>query len=135
MPGLSPVNSKRTKPKEILILDPGTNRDRDWREVFVGFPICICANLNWHEKILLGEIDYLCMNEDKICNKSNKYFAHFLHVSSSSITKYISHLKRLEMIKEISFNGRERRLKVKDNLCDDLLNNLRLKTSSEEIKK
>lgn len=63
------------------------------------------------EQFLLSMIDSLDSGKPDYCYASNEYLATQLEVSASIISRYISNLKKLKFIEEISFTGRVRRLK------------------------
>lgn len=80
--------------------------DRDFKGIWIPKEIYLNKELNWTEKILFIEIDSL--DNDNGCFASNKYFAEFIGVSQTRISKSISHLKELGLIYQDGFNGRER---------------------------
>ena len=82
--------------------------ERDFKGIWVPKEIYINDQLNWTEKILFIEIDSL--DNNKGCFASNAYFADFIGVSETRISKSISHLKELNLIYQDAFNGRERTL-------------------------
>ena len=63
------------------------------------------------EQFLLSMIDSLDSGKPNYCYASNEYLAVQLEVSPSIISRYISNLKKLKFIEEVSFSGRVRRLK------------------------
>jgi uncharacterized phage protein (TIGR02220 family) len=83
--------------------------ERDFKGVWIPKEIYLNKELSWSEKILLVEIDSL--DNERGCFASNPYFAEFLGVSETRVSKMISKLKKLEYIRQESFNGRERILR------------------------
>tara|TARA_R100001163_G_C5066916_1_gene205631 strand:+ start:2096 stop:2746 length:651 start_codon:yes stop_codon:yes gene_type:complete len=89
------------------------NKDRNFLGVWIPKNIYLNKNLSWSEKILLVEIESLD-NEDG-CFASNDYFADFLGVTKTTVSISISKLKKLNFVKQVSFDGRKRVLKVVDS--------------------
>lgn len=71
-------------------------------------------DLSWSEKFLFGQIDKMCrvneQGDDEPCFASNKWFADKLKVTETSISIAISHLKKLNFIEQVGFDGRKRML-------------------------
>ena len=82
--------------------------NRNFQGVWIPKEIYLSQELNWTEKILLIEITSL--DNEEHCIASNKYFADFLGVNEFTISHAISKLKKLGYIKQIDFDGRQRRL-------------------------
>lgn len=87
--------------------------NRDFKGVWIPKEIWLNEELTLLEKIIFVEIDSLD-NEDH-CTAGNEYFATFCNCSESKVTKAIKKLKELNMIEEISFDGRHRKLRVVKN--------------------
>tara|TARA_R100001244_G_scaffold11860_2_gene14020 strand:+ start:1078 stop:1743 length:666 start_codon:yes stop_codon:yes gene_type:complete len=85
-------------------------RDRKFQGIWIPRNVYLNRDLTWIEKILLVEIDSLDKG-DKGCFASNDYFAEFLNVSKTHISKSINHLIELKFLRLHSFNGRTRILK------------------------
>ena len=83
--------------------------DRDFKGIWIPKEIWLNKELDVTEKALFAEIDSLDTNSH--CTASNEYFANFLGVSESTITRGITHLKKMGLI-ESDFNGRNRILRV-----------------------
>jgi hypothetical protein len=66
-------------------------------------------NIPKMEIVLLAEIDSLDGPDG--CIASNEYFAKFMGLSYKYISEMITNLKRIGLIKQVSFNGRKRVLK------------------------
>lgn len=84
---------------------------RNFKGIWIPKDIYLNDDLNWTEKILLIEIDSL--DDGNGCFASNKHFSGFLGVSERTITSTISNLKNKGFIKNISFNGRKRIIKIR----------------------
>lgn len=84
---------------------------RNFKGIWIPKDIYLNDDLNWTEKILLIEIDSL--DGGNGCFASNKHFSEFLGVSERTITSAISNLKNKGFIKNISFNGRKRIIKIR----------------------
>ena len=80
--------------------------NRDFKGVWIPKEVYLSKELSWTEKILLVEIDSLD-NEDG-CYSRNDYFASFLGVSESHVSRMVSKLKKLGLISVESFDGRTR---------------------------
>lgn len=85
-------------------------QDRDFKGVWFPKEIWLNKELDMIEKALLIEIDSL--DNEFHCIASNEYFAEFLGVSESKITRSIKKLKELGYIEEVGFDGRVRKLRV-----------------------
>jgi len=81
---------------------------REFKGIWIPKEIYLDNKLNWTDKILLIEIDSLSGN--KGCFASNAYFAKFLSVSETIVSKSISKLKKFGYIEQTSFDGRKRTL-------------------------
>ena len=84
--------------------------DRDFKGVWIPKEIRLSEDINIMCKILLVEIDSLSKTDDW-CYAWNNYFAKFLWISTTQVSKYISILKDKWYIKEVSFDWRRRILK------------------------
>ena len=87
--------------------------NRDFKGVWIPKEIWLNEELTLLEKVIFVEIDSLD-NEDH-CVAGNEYFANFCNCSESKVTKAIKKLKDLNMIEELSFDGRHRKLRVVKN--------------------
>lgn len=67
--------------------------------------------LNMQEQWLLAMIDSLDSGDPGYCFASNAYLAEKLQLSESRISFYITKLKRMNLIQEVGYDGRRRRLK------------------------
>ena len=115
--------------------------ERDFKGIWIPKEIWLNKELSMIEKVLLAEIDSL--DNESHCIAGNEYFAEFCNCSESAITKAIRHLKELDLVKELSFDGRHRKLRVvkftmQTNQIDDagssnlLSNNIDNNTSNKE---
>lgn len=84
--------------------------NRDFKGIWIPKQIYLNRELSWADKILLVEIDSL--DNEKGCFASNAYFAEFLNVSETAISKSISKLKKHGFVYQDSFDGRKRVLKT-----------------------
>jgi biotin operon repressor len=84
--------------------------ERDFKGIWIPKEVYLNKELNWTDKILLVEINSLD-NEDG-CFASNEYFAEFLDVSTTTISKSISKLISFGFMYIESFDGRKRVLKT-----------------------
>jgi biotin operon repressor len=62
------------------------------------------------EKVLWSMIHSYSKSENG-CFASNKYFAKEIGINEQTVQKYISNLKKLNLVEQVSFDGRIRRLK------------------------
>lgn len=83
--------------------------NRDFKGVWIPKEIYLDERLSATEKILLVEIDSLDNGKDG-CWASNSYFTQFCQCSEKTISRCISHLKELGLVKETTRNGRGRSL-------------------------
>lgn len=86
------------------------NNKRQFLGIWIPREIYLNTDLTWTDKILLVEIKSL--DNDKGCFASNDYFAEFLGCTTTTISTSISKLKKLNFIKQVSFDGRTRILKA-----------------------
>lgn len=109
--------------------DSVTGRRKYFSGVWIDKIIYLSNSLTWTEKLLLIEIDSLSISKNG-CDASNEYFASFFDKSVNTITKAISKLKSLNLIKLTKFDGRKRFLKTNDKIKETLS-----RLSEEEINK
>lgn len=83
--------------------------ERDFKGIWIPKDIWLNDKLDITEKAIFAEIDSL--DGDNGCTAGNEYFINFFKVSESTVTRAISHLKKLGLI-ESSFDGRVRTLRV-----------------------
>ena len=84
--------------------------NRDFKGVWIPKEIWLNEELTLLEKIIFVEIDSL--DNENHCTAGNDYFATFCNCSESKVTKAIKKLKDLDMIEELSFDGRHRKIRV-----------------------
>lgn len=121
--------------------------EREFLGIWIPKEIWVCPNISLLEKCLLAEIESLDI-EGKGCCASNKYFAEFFGATETTISTSISHLKSLDLIEQVSFNGRSRVLKIKSlplknlksafknlkpNNIDNNINNITITKSNNNI--
>ena len=93
--------------------------NRQFLGVWIPKEIWLNKDLTLLEKCLLTEIESL-EDEEKGCYATNKYFAEFLNTTETTISTSIRHLKELELVEQVSFNGRTRLLKIKRQTLKNL---------------
>lgn len=109
------------------------------KQVFTGYWIpkeLSKLGLTPTEQFLLSMIDSLEGDAPEYCFASNAYLAKKMDLSESRISYYITKFKRLELIEEVEFNGRRRRLRVlKHNWYREKIENKKheLKNSKKEL--
>lgn len=86
-------------------------QQRDFKGIWIPAEIWLNDSLSFLEVILLAEIDSLAKDEG--CYASNAYFAEFLGVSETYVSKAISSLTKKGLVYQAAFNGRNRILKTK----------------------
>ena len=98
--------------------------------------------LNRQEQWLLAMIDSLDSGDPGYCFASNAYLAEKLQLSESRISFYITRLKRMNLLQEVGFDGRRRRLKslrhnwyLPQNSKKELCVKTRTQKDSEDSKK
>lgn len=85
-------------------------QQRDFKGIWIPAEIWLNTDLSFLEVILLAEIDSLVKDEG--CYASNAYFAEFLGVSETYVSKAISSLTKKGLVYQAAFNGRNRILKT-----------------------
>ncbi len=86
------------------------SEERAFKGVWIPADIWLNKNLTIYEKAIYAEIDSL--DGDKHCWASNEYLAEFCQMSVPTISRAITHLIELGFIERVSFDGRQRILKV-----------------------
>ncbi|MEM7485418.1 MAG: helix-turn-helix domain-containing protein [Bacteroidota bacterium] len=84
--------------------------DRNFQGIWIPKLIYLNTEVNWYAKILFLEI-HSFTEYGKECYMSNKYISSFLKISERQVSRYISELKALGWIEEVSFDGRKRYLR------------------------
>lgn len=84
--------------------------ERQFKGVWFPAELWLNEELSMLEKSIYVEIDSL--DNENHCTASNNYFADFCQASVSAVSKAIAHLKDLNMIEELEFDGRVRKLCV-----------------------
>lgn len=85
---------------------------RDFKGIWIPREICLAQGLSAIEKLLWAEIDSLYNEEKKGCFASNEYLADFMGVKERTIRDALCKLRQLQLIEDVSFNGRERVIKA-----------------------
>lgn len=88
--------------------------NRDFKGVWIPKEIWLNPNLSIIEKGIYTEISSL--DNEFHCVANNEYFANFCQCSVATVTRAISHLIELGYIERVSFDGRQRVLKI-SNKC------------------
>lgn len=83
--------------------------------IFIPVEILELKNLSYLEKFLLSWIDALYCKEHGGCFASNEYLANKLDAKENTISKALTHLRKLKLIKDVSFDGRTRVMKAQIN--------------------
>lgn len=83
--------------------------------IFIPVEIMEIEELTLTEIHLLSWVDALYSKQHGGCFASNSYFAKRLRVKENTISKSITKLKKLDLIEEVSFNGRQRVIRAKIN--------------------
>lgn len=91
---------------------------RDFTGVWIPREIWLHPHLLPLEKLLWGEVKSLFNREKGGCFASNLYLAKFFKVSERYIIEMLSKLKKFGLVKEISFNGRQRIIAALDPIQD-----------------
>ncbi len=84
--------------------------DRNFQGIWIPKMIYLNTEVNWYAKILFLEIHSFTEN-GKECYMSNGYISSFLNISERQVSRYISELKTIGWIEEVSFDGRRRYLR------------------------
>jgi hypothetical protein len=92
------------------------SNERDFKGVWIKKEIWLDRNLSCIEKCLLAEIDSLDNDEEKGCFASNKYLGEFIGVTEGRMANIISDLKKRGYIVQCYFDGRNRGLRVNENV-------------------
>lgn len=85
--------------------------DRDFKGVWIPKEVWLSTELTALEKMIYTEISSL--DNDEHCNASNEYLAEFCQCSESKVSAAISKLIELGFIEKVSFDGRNRLLKIR----------------------
>ena len=86
--------------------------ERAFKGVWIPAEIWLDSRLTIYEKAVYAEIDSL--DGEKHCWASNEYLADFCQMSVPTISRTISKLIDLGYIEKVSFDGRQRILKVSE---------------------
>ena len=84
--------------------------DRNFQGIWIPKSVYLNTEVNWYAKILFLEIHSFTEN-GKECYMSNRYIASFLKISQRQVSRYITELKTIGWIEEVSFDGRRRFLR------------------------
>lgn len=84
--------------------------ERDFKGVWIPKEVWLNKELTMIEKVILTEIDSL--DNENHCIASNEYFAEFCNCGVATVTRAIKHLKDLNYIREVAYDGRHRKLSL-----------------------
>jgi DNA-binding Lrp family transcriptional regulator len=87
------------------------NTERDFKGLWIPKALLFNSRLSPREILIIAEIDSLNKN-DEGCFASNEYLADFFGVSESTIVNILVKLRKLKIVKTISFDGRKRIIKI-----------------------
>jgi hypothetical protein len=83
--------------------------------IFIPVEVLEREDLSLLEKILLSWIDAMYSTQHGGCFASNEYLGKKLGVEANTIAKTLSHLRKLEFIEDVSFDGRTRVIRSRVN--------------------
>lgn len=89
---------------------------RDFKGVWIPKSLWLNRKLTPLQKMLVAEIDSLSGKDG--CNSSNAYLAKFFSVTEGRMAHMVSELRAQGVIEDVSFNGRERRIRIKADLSE-----------------
>ena len=89
---------------------------RVFKGIWIPKEIWLNPNLTPIEKLLLVEVDSLDNEDEKGCFASNEYFGKFFGLSEGRIANMISSLKKRDFLFQVFFDGRNRGLRVHENV-------------------
>lgn len=90
--------------------------NRDFKGVWIPKEIWLNKGLSIIEKCLLVEIDSLDNDVERGCFASNEYLGDFIGVSPGRAANIITDLKKRKFIQQVFFDGRNRGLRVHENV-------------------
>lgn len=76
--------------------------------IFIPIEILELDTINAMDKILLSWIDALYCKDHKGCYASNEYIATKLNLEANTVAKILTKLRKLNLIEDVSFDGRKR---------------------------
>lgn len=85
---------------------------RDFKGIWIPREFWLIEGLSPMEKILWSEIDSLYDEEKKGCFASNEYLARFMQVKERTVRDVLCKLRKLKLIEDVSFDGRQRVIKA-----------------------
>jgi len=100
---------EKTSSRQLIICNMKT-ADRNFQGIWIPKLIYLNTEVNWYAKILFLEIHSFTEN-GKECYMSNRYIGSFLNISQRQVSRYITELKSIGWIAEVSFDGRKRFLR------------------------
>lgn len=91
-------------------------QDRKFQGVWIPADLWLADGLSITEKCLLVEINSLDNDEERGCFASNEYLGKFLGLSAGRVANMISDLKKRKYIIQVYFDGRNRGLRLHENV-------------------
>jgi len=91
-------------------------QDRKFQGVWIPADLWLADGLSITEKCLLVEINSLDNDEERGCFASNEYLGKFLGLSAGRVANMISDLKKRNYIVQVYFDGRNRGLRLHENV-------------------
>src|SRR5258708_856270 len=92
---------------------------RDFKGIWIARELWLHPELTMIQKALIAEIDSL--DDGSGCYASNEYLARMFNTSEAGMANLISKLRKLGFIENVSFNGRERRIRVNPTVKSALI--------------
>lgn len=96
--------------------------NRDFKGIWIPKEIWLSDEMTTVEKVIFAEINSLDGPDG--CFASNEYLSKKIGVNISTVTRAISHLKEIGLIRHEGFDGRTRILKTDPGVCPGSIGNL-----------
>lgn len=81
--------------------------------IFIPVEILEKADLTLLEQILISLIHALYSKDHGGCLEKNEFFSKRLHVKENTIAKALTSLRQKDLVEDVSFDGRNRVIKIK----------------------
>ena len=92
------------------------SKERDFKGVWIPKHLWLNPDLSPIEKLFLAEIDSLDNDPKKGCFASNEYFGEFFQISEGRAANIISSLRKRGYIIQVFFDGRNRGIRLHENV-------------------
>jgi hypothetical protein len=92
------------------------SKERDFKGVWIPKHLWLNPDLSPIEKLFLAEIDSLDNDPQKGCFASNEYFGEFFQISEGRAANIISSLRKRGYIIQVFFDGRNRGIRLHENV-------------------